>query len=106
MATAILNDGSGVICAHGGDATPTAISQRVTVSGAPMVTVDANYAISGCPFTPPLGDGPCVTGRWITGATRVVSNGRPVAVAAGISICTPTGAPMVPVLTQGRVRAS
>ena len=105
MASAILTRAATVICTHGGDATPAVAASRVTASGAPVVTIDAAYAISGCPFVPPAGDGPCVTGLWIAGASRVSTGGRPVAVADGASVCAPTGTAMIVVASQGRVRA-
>jgi uncharacterized Zn-binding protein involved in type VI secretion len=105
MTSEILHGGAIVTCAHGGPATPAAKSARVRVAGAPVVTIDDAYAISDCPFAPPLGDGPCVTGQWLTGASRVATEGRPVAVSAGASLCSPTGAPMIAVSAQSRVKA-
>ena len=105
MPSAILNAAAFVSCAHGGAATPTQTSLRVQVSGAPAVTIDAPYAIAGCPFAPPSGNGPCVSGSWLTGASRVSVEGRPIAVANGQSICEPTGAAMIATSAQTRVRA-
>jgi len=70
------------------------------------VTVAEEYVVSGCPFVPPIGSGPCVTGRWIIGAKRVTSEGRPVAVMGATGICEPTGAAMETVEAQARVKAS
>jgi len=52
---------------------------------------------------PTAGNGPCVTAQWITGATRVVSNGLPVLLQDSQAICTPTGTPLLIVTTQTRV---
>ena len=40
----------------------------VLVSGMPVATIAAPYAVAGCAFVPPGGNGPCVTGQWIVGA--------------------------------------
>jgi hypothetical protein len=102
----VLHLGATVLCAHGGQATPTAPNPRVMVSGQPVTTVAAPYAIAGCAFVPPGGNGPCVTGQWIVGATRVFATGQPLVLMSGVSVCTPTGTPMMPVVAQTRVIAT
>jgi hypothetical protein len=102
----ILHLGATVMCAHGGQAVPTAPSPRVLVSGMPIATVAAPYAVAGCAFVPPGGNGPCVTGQWVVGAVRVLSLGQPVVIQAGVSICAPTGTPLVPAASQVRVIAT
>src|SRR6185436_3406170 len=87
----ILHVGATVLCAHGGQAVPTVPSPRVLVSGMPAATIGAPYAVAGCPFVPPGGNGPCVTGQWVVGAIRVVSLGQPLAIMTGVAICAPTG---------------
>src|SRR5271166_1727505 len=44
----ILHMGAVVTCAHGGQAVPTAPSPNVLVSGMPVVTIAAPYAVAGC----------------------------------------------------------
>lgn len=102
----ILHLGATVLCSHGGQATPTAPSPRVLVSGQPVATIAAPYAVAGCAFVPPGGNGPCVTGQWVMGATRVLVNGQPAAIMTGSSVCAPTGTPLMPVSAQTRVIAS
>jgi len=102
----VLHVGATVLCAHGGQATPTAPSPRVTVSGQPVATITAPYAIAGCAFVPPAGNGPCATGQWIVGTTRVLALGQPLALMTGSSACVPTGTPMTPVSAQTRVIAT
>ncbi|HEY2471688.1 MAG TPA: hypothetical protein VGI45_28135 [Terracidiphilus sp.] len=102
----ILHVGATVMCSHGGQAMPTSPSSCVFVSGMPIATIAAPYSIAGCAFTPPNGNGPCVTGQWIMGATQVQSQGQPVAIMTGSSTCTPTGTPMMPVQSQTLVVAS
>ena len=95
-----------MLCLHGGQASPTAASARVLVSGMPIATIAAPYAIAGCPFVPLAGNGPCVMAQWVVGAVQVLSQGQPVAIATGVSVCIPTGTPLVPVTTQTRVMAT
>jgi hypothetical protein len=99
----ILHTGATVLCAHGGQAQPTAVNPRVTVSGQPIVTQTSPYAIAGCTLPPPPGaNGPCVTAQWITAATRVTSMGMPVLLLDSQAICVPTGTPLAIVVTQTR----
>ncbi|SAL58340.1 hypothetical protein AWB68_02887 [Caballeronia choica] len=102
----ILHSGAVVLCAHGGQAMPTAPSPRVTVSGMPVATIAAPYSVAGCAFAPPAGNGPCVTGQWLVGAVRVTSLGQPLAILSGVSVCVPTGTPLVPVSAQARAIAT
>jgi hypothetical protein len=102
----ILHVGATVLCAHGGQATPTGPDPRVSVSGQPVATIAAPYAVAGCPFVPPGGNGPCATGQWIVGATRVFAGGQPVVLMTGTSVCAPTGAPLMPVVAQTRATAT
>ena len=53
----VLHLGATVLCAHGGQATPTAPVPRVLVSAQPVATIAAPYAIAGCAF-PPAAGGP------------------------------------------------
>jgi len=98
--------GATVLCSHGGQASPTAPSPSVLVSGMPAATIVAPYAIVGCAFVPPAGNGPCVTGQWVVGAVRVLSQGQPLAIMSGVSVCVPTGTPLLPVVAQTRVLAT
>lgn len=100
----ILHLGATVVCAHGGQAAPTAPFPRVLVSGQPVTTLGAPYVVAGCPFVPPA-PGPCVTAQWVTGATRVLAGGQPVLIQGGAAICAPTGTPLLPLATQTRVTA-
>jgi hypothetical protein len=98
--------GAVVTCAHGGQAIPTAPSPRVMVSAMPIATIAAPYAVAGCAFVPLAGNGPCVSAQWVVGAVRVVSMGQPVVIMSGVSICVPTGTPLIPVQAQPRVIAT
>jgi len=100
----ILHVGAVVTCGHGGQATPTAPVPRVLVSGQPVATITAPYAVAGCPFASP--PGPCVTGHWIVGAVRVMAMGQPVAIQTGVAMCAPNFAPLLPTVVQPRVIAT
>jgi hypothetical protein len=102
----ILHVGATVMCAHGGQAMPTTPSSCVLVSGMPIVTISSPYSIAGCAFTPPNGNGPCVSGQWMMGSMSVQSQGQPVVIMTGSSTCTPTGTPMMAVQAQTLVTAS
>ncbi len=99
----ILHLGATVICAHAGQAQPTAPNPRVLVSGQPVVTQPTPYAVAGCPFLPPGGNGPCVTAQWVVGAARVLVGGQPALLQSSQAICTPTGTPLAIIVTQTRV---
>src|SRR5262249_418248 len=101
----ILHMGAVVMCAHGGQATPTAPVPRVLVSSQPVTTITAPYVVARCPFVTP-NPGPCVTGQWVVGAVRVVAMGQPVAIQTGVAVCVPTGTPLMPVVVQPRVLAT
>ena len=98
--------GAVVTCMHGGQAMPTAPSPRVTVTAMPIATIAAPYAVAGCAFAPPAGNGPCVTAQWVVGAVRATSMGQPVVIMAGVSVCVPTGTPLLPVQAQTRAIAT
>lgn len=98
--------GAVVMCSHGGQAMPTVPSPRVMVSGMPVATIGAPYAVAGCAFVPPVGNGPCVTAQWAVGAVQVTSVGQPVAIMTGVAVCVPTGTPLLPVSAQTRALAT
>ena len=98
----ILHLGATVLCGHGGQALPTAPVPRVLVSGQPVATIAAPYAVAGCPFT----TAPCVTAQWVVGSGRVLAMGQPVAIQTGVAVCAPNGAPLVATVVQPRVMAT
>ena len=102
----LLHVGAQVLCAHAGQATPTAPNPRVTVGGQPTVLLSASYVVVDCSFPPPsTANGPCVTAQWLTGTTRVFSNGQPLLVQSSQAVCAPTGTPLIIAATQTRVSA-
>ena len=105
MPSPILHNGATVLCAHGGQATPSAPSKRVFVSDNPIATVAAPYSVAGCSFVPPGGNGPCVTAQWV-GAVQVFSEGQAVVILGGKATCSPTGTPLLPLSSQARALAT
>jgi uncharacterized protein DUF4280 len=100
----LVHVGATVMCAHAGQAQPTVPNPRVTVSGLPTVTIAAPYVVVGCTLPPPPGaNGPCVTAQWVTGSTRVTSNGQPLVLLDSQAICAPSGTPLLITVTQTRV---
>ena len=102
----LVHVGAQVKCSHAGQATPTVPNPRVTVSGQQTVLMTSLYVVAGCTLPPPpAANGPCVTAQWLSGTTRVTSNGQPLVVQTSSSICAPTGTPLLVVSTQTRVSA-
>lgn len=98
--------GATVLCSHAGQATPTTVNPRVTVSGQPTVTISAPYVVAGCALPPPpAANGPCVTAQFVSSATRVTSLGQPLLLLDSQAICAPTGTPLMITVTQTRVIA-
>lgn len=103
----LVHVGATVLCSHAGQAQPTAPNARVLVNGMPTVLITAPYVVAGCTFPPPpAANGPCVTAQWISGTTRVLSNGQPLVVQSSTAICAPTGTPLMITVTQTRVSAT
>lgn len=100
----LLHQGATVMCAHAGQAQPTAPNPRVRVGGQPVVTQPAPFIVAGCPFNIAGGPSPCVTAQWVTGALRVRAGGLPVLLQDSQAICAPNGTPLTIVMTQVRVR--
>jgi len=99
----LLHVGATVMCAHGGQAQPTAPNARVLVSGQPTVAITAPYVVAGCAFAPPAGNGPCVSAQYVTSALRITSLGQPLLLLDSQAVCAPTGTPLVTVMAQPRV---
>lgn len=103
----ILHVGATVLCSHGGQATPSSPNPRVVVGGLPVVPLTSPYLVAGCAFPPPpAANGPCVTGQFMTAAVRVKSLGIPLLLMDSMSVCAPTGTPLIPTVAQPRVIAT
>jgi len=100
----LLHLGATITCSHAGQAIPIAPNPRVLVSGQPVVPFTSTYGIIGCTLPPPpAANGPCVTAQYVTSATRVFVSGVPVLLVDSQALCTPTGTPLIPLVTQTRV---
>ena len=107
MSGSLVQVGAQVKCSHSGQATPSVSNPRVKLGGAPSVLMSAPYVIAGCTFPPPpAANGPCVSGQWTSGTTRVKSNGQALLMKSSTGQCAPTGTPMQVVMSQSRVSAT
>lgn len=101
----LLDVSSTLVCAHAGQAKPTAPNPRVKLGGQPIVTQTTSYAVAGCGLTGSPNP-PCATAQWVSAAARVKSLGQPVLLQDSRSLCAPTGTPLNIVVTQLRVKGT
>ena len=94
------------MCLHGGQAQPTVPFPRVKLGGQPLVVQSSTYTVAACPFAPSSVPTPCVTGQWVTAATRIRAGGTPVLLQDSQAVCTPNGTGFNIVVTQTRVRGT
>ena len=96
----LLHVGATVMCAHGGQAQPTAPNPRVLVSGT-ADHHDAGALRGGRLCRSRQRRAVTVRDRdWMTAATRVTSNGQPLLLLDSQAICAPNGTPLVIATTQ------
>lgn len=106
MSGYILHQGATVLCMHGGQAQATVPNQRVKVSNQMTVQQPNPWTIAGCPYTVPPGvPMPCVTGQWVSAATRVKSGGMALLLQDSHAVCVPNGTDVNIVTTQMRAKA-
>lgn len=98
----LLHVGATVMCPHAGQAQPTVPSQRVMVSGQPIVLQNAPHMVAGCGLTGTSAP-PCTAATWTTGAKRVFSMGVPVLLQDSMATCPSSGGTLLVVQTQLRV---
>jgi hypothetical protein len=102
----LVHEGAQVLCSHGGQAQPVVPIPTVLVSGQPIVTIASPYVVAGCALPPPpAANGPCVTGTFVTASLSVTSFGQPVLLTDSISVCVPSGTPLLIAVTQFLVSA-
>ena len=106
MGSPVLHVGTGVICAHGGSASPTTSFERVKVGGQPVLTVTSSFLIADCAGDPSAPTSRCVVATFLTGASRVLAGGAPVALQHNASVCEPTGTPLTVTFVQSRGMAA
>ena len=102
----LLHVGATMQCTHGGPAQSPTPDSRVKVNGQAIVTQTPPFTITACPFTTSAGPMPCVTGNWITTATRVRASNKPVLLQDSQALTTPNGVPLNILSTQTRVKGT
>ncbi len=103
MPVFLLHNPATVLCLHGGQAHAAVTSGRVRINGQPIVLQSSPYTITGCPFRVGFAASPCLSAQWISGATRIRSEGQPVLLSDSSAICTPNGTGLRIAATQTRV---
>jgi len=96
----VLHTGAVATCPHAGPLNILAASPRVTVSGMNAAVLTDQGLVTGCAFTVGPKPQPCLTTRWIAGATRVLANGQPLLINPCVAICQsadqiPNGPPII-----------
>lgn len=82
----ILTTTSTVMCPHGGMAQLFTTQTEALVDGAPMLLLTDVHPVVGCPFTPVTWL-PCLTIRWLTGATQSAVRNVPVLLQTSVGLC-------------------
>ena len=96
----VLHTGAFATCPHAGMLNIIAASPRVMVSGMPAAVLTDQGLVAGCVFNVSGKPQPCVTTRWIAGATRVLANGQPLLINPCVAMCLsadqiPNGPPII-----------
>jgi hypothetical protein len=103
MAGFIIDTSARTNCAHNlAPATAVSPDSRVTIAGAPIMTVQRQYLTPLCTET----NSKCTSAEWTLAAQRVTASGLAVAISTGLSSCAPSKLPMVVLSFQQRVTAS
>jgi hypothetical protein len=82
----ILTTTSTVMCPHGGMAQLLTTNTDAMIEGAPALLLTDVHPIVGCPFTP-VAYSPCVSIRWLTGATQTSVRDVPVLLQTSVGLC-------------------
>src|SRR4051794_24837466 len=86
----VLHTSATVSCPHGAPLTIVPSAPRVMVTGLPVAVLTDQGLVAGCPFTVPVvppKPQPCVSTRWMLGATLVTSGGQPVLINPVGALC-------------------
>ena len=104
MTIPMLTTASTVLCPHGGSVSLSTSNSTVKAEGSPVLLVSDQHTVSGCPFQVPAGPGtkpqPCVSVKWMVGATQTKVNGTAVLLQNSVGLCysaeqIPQGPPVV-----------
>lgn len=82
----ILTTASTVMCPHGGMARLLTSNTDAVIDGAPALLQTDIHPIVGCTFTP-VAYSPCVSIRWVTGATQTAVRQVPVLLQNSVGLC-------------------
>lgn len=82
----ILTTTSTVMCPHGGMAQLITTNAEMLIRGAPALLQTDLHPIVGCPFTP-VAYSPCVSIRWVSGATQTSVRNVPVLLQTSVGLC-------------------
>jgi hypothetical protein len=82
----ILTTASTVMCPHGGTAQLFTSNTIAVIDGAPALLQTDIHPIVGCTFTP-VAYSPCVSIRWVTGATQTAVRQVPVLLQNSVGLC-------------------
>src|SRR6266550_2682181 len=96
----VVQVGAVMLCPHGGQVSAVPSNSRVLVGGAPALVLTDMCMVAGCVFVVGPKPQPCVTVRWLAGATRVLVNGQPALVQSATGLAqsaeqAPQGPPTV-----------
>ena len=83
----LLTTTSTVVCPHFGVATLTTSTTKALVDGAPVLLLTDIHAVAGCPFAPGGVPSPCVSIRWVTGATQSWIDQIPALLQTSVGLC-------------------
>lgn len=83
----ILTTTSTVMCPHAGQAVLITTNTEALVDGAPTLLQTDVHPIVGCTFAPGGVYTPCVTIRWVSGATQTQIRGAPVLLQNSVGLC-------------------
>jgi hypothetical protein len=94
VAVPILTTTSTLLCPHGGSVILLTSNAMMKIQGAPALLVTDVHAVAGCAFTIGTKYSPCLTVRWLAGATQTKVHGIAVLLQNSVGICySPEQAP-------------
>ena len=82
----ILTTTSTVMCPHAGQAKLVTTNTDALIDGAPALLLTDVHPVVGCTFTPVVYT-PCVTIRWVMGASQTKVRGVPVLLQNSVGLC-------------------
>jgi hypothetical protein len=96
----ILTTLSTIQCPHGGQVTLFTSNAEAQVDGGYFLLLSDVHIVAGCPFTVGPKYQPCVTVRWMVGASQTAVHGTPVLLQSSVGLCysaeqIPQGPPVV-----------